>query len=257
MEQANQVKKLEKFIAECKTKSHYEDLLHPGDKFLGWKEKDQIMNSYADWIMSESNCPSLLVNIPVPHEEMAAEAEALIGRYVKHRGSINPGWSSIVVHGQDVDRTQPAEHYIENGTDTKENSAPYDWTSIAEQCPVTVDWLKNKWPFKSYKRCRFMLLEPNGYITPHQDYDVRSLAAFNISLSNPPGVEFALEDAGLIPWEPGQARGIDIGRKHAVFNKGTQNRIHMIVHGKWGEGFERHICESFEALLINIAAIND
>jgi|TARA_R110002074_G_scaffold283114_1_gene454746 hypothetical protein len=257
MEQDRQVIKVEKFIKECKTKLHYEDLIHPGDQFNGWKEKTNIMNDYAKWIIHESNCPSLLVNIPVPHEEMNAEAEALINRYVKHRGSTNPGWSSITIHGQATDRTQPPNHYIENGIDTEENSPPMGWTDIAEQCPVTVDWLTKKWPFKEYQRCRFMLLEPGGYIQPHQDYDVRSLAAFNVSLSNPPGIEFALEDAGLIPWEPGQARGIDIGRKHAVLNRGTQNRIHMIVHGKWGEGFERHICESFETLLINIAAIND
>jgi hypothetical protein len=102
-----------------------------------------------------------------------------------------------------------------------------------------------------------MLLEPGGYIQPHQDFDTRAMAAFNVALSNPPGIFFAQEDAGLIPWQPGEARGIDIGRKHSVLNQGLENRIHMIVHGLWGDGFERCIIESFEQLLINIGHINN
>lgn len=258
MEQNKDLKKLEEFIASCKTKSHYQDMLLPGDKYKGWRESRRIEDQYAKWIIHESNCPSLVLNIPVPHEEMTAEAEQFIGRFVKHRGGWNPGWSSICVHGQSPERTQPNNYYIEEGIDTDlDNIAPYDWTIIADECPVTVKWLKESFPFKEFHRVRFMLLEPGGYIKPHHDFDRRSLAAFNVALSNPPGVEFALEDAGLIPWNPGEARGIDIGRDHAVINRGTENRIHMIVHGLWGKGFERHICESFEALLINIAANNN
>lgn len=246
------VQELETFIAKCKEKSHYEDLIMPPEKFNNWQENNNIRNQYTKWIMHESNCASLLINIPVPHVEMAAEAEALLNRYVKHRGGWNPGWSSITVHGQSSDRTQPPNYYIEEGIDTEENSPPMGWTDIAEQCPVTVDWLTNKWPMENYNRCRFMLLEPNGYIQPHHDFERRALAAFNVSLSNPPGVEFAQEEAGLIPWEPGQARGIDIGRDHAVINRGTENRIHMIVHGQWGNGFQQAICESFDQLLTTI-----
>ena len=247
-----QLDKVKNFIAEANKHSHYEHINLPGDQFLDWREHRGTMISYCKWIMSESNCPSLVTNIEVPHEAMAAEAEKVLERYVEHRGDMHPGWSSICVHGQSAERTQPADHYIREGIDTEENSAPYDWTDIAEHCPVTVDWLKNAWPFKEYQRCRFMLLEPGGYIQPHQDFDRRSMAAFNVSPSNPPGVDFAMEEAGLIPWEPGQARGIDIGRKHSVINNGTENRIHMIVHGKWGDGFEHMICASFDQLLMQL-----
>ena len=247
-----QLDKVKNFIAEANKHSHYEHINLPGDQFLDWRENRGVKIAYCKWIMHKSNCPSLVTNVEVPHEAMAAEAEALTDRYVKHRGDINPGWSSICVHGQSPERTQPANHYIEEGIDTEENSPPYDWTEIAEQCPVTVDWLKNAWPFKEYQRCRFMLLEPGGHITPHHDFDSRSMAAFNVSLSNPPGVEFAMEEAGLIPWKPGEARGIDIGRNHSVLNNGTENRIHMIVHGKWGDGFEDMICASFYQLLMQL-----
>jgi hypothetical protein len=259
MEQVNlqNLNKVKQFIRKCKEKEHYQDLKLPDEKFKRWKEDNSIIPKYAWWIIHESNCPSLVLNIPVPYKEMAAEAEQFIGRYIKHRGSWNPGWSSIAVHGQSADRTQPADYYIEEGIDTEENSAPYDWTSIAKDCPVTVDWLKNTFPIKQYQRCRFMLLEPGGYIQPHRDFHTRAMAAFNIALSNPPGIQFAQEDAGLIPWQPGEARSIDIGRKHSVLNRGLENRIHMIVHGKWGDGFERCIIESFEQLLINIGHINN
>jgi len=102
-----------------------------------------------------------------------------------------------------------------------------------------------------------MLLEPGGFIQPHSDFDQRQMAAFNVALSNPPGVQFAQEDAGLIPWVPGDVRAIDIGRQHSVLHRGSENRIHMIVHGLWSDGFQRCICESFEELLINIALNNN
>ena len=41
-----------------------------------------------------------------------------------------------------------------------------------------------------------MLLEPGGFIQPHRDFDERRMAAFNVALSNPDGVQFAQEDAG-------------------------------------------------------------
>jgi len=248
---------LENFLNKCKEHSHYWDVKNPGDMFKGWQQNNGLMQDYAKWIARESNCPSLVMNIPVPHEAMAKEAESLLGRYVKHRGNWNPGWSSITIHGQSAERTQPPHWYIDEGIDTEENSPPVGWTEIADQCPVTVEWLKNVWPFKKYNRVRYMLLEPGGYIQPHNDYDTRALAAFNVALSNPPGVEFALEESGLIPWQPGDARAIDIGRQHCVLHTGTENRIHMIVHGKWADNFERCICESFEALLINIALNNN
>ena len=251
------VQELEQFLTKCKEKSHYWDLHNPGDKFKGWQDNKALMQDYAKWIAKESNCPSLVMNIDVPYKQMALEAECLIHRFVKHRGEWNPGWSSLTIHGQSAERTQPPHWYIDHGYDTEETSPPVGWTDIAEQCPVTVEWLRNTWPFKKYNRVRYMLLEPGGYIQPHHDFDTRALAAFNVALSNPPGVEFALEESGLIPWEPGDARAIDIGRDHAVYNKGTENRIHMIIHGLWGDDMPRHMCESFDALLINIAANNN
>ena len=129
----------------------------------------------------------------------------------------------------------------------------FHWTELSEQCPETTKWFKTQWPFTDYDRVRFMLIEPGGFIQPHADYDERRMAAFNIAVSNPPGVDFAMEEAGCIPWEPGDVRAIDIGRKHAVVNNGTEDRIHMIVHGKFNQNFKELLCRSYDKLIESLS----
>ena len=94
-----------------------------------------------------------------------------------------------------------------------------------------------------------MLLMPGGYIKQHADYEVRKLAAYNVAINNPGGVEFTLEDAGMIPWKPDDARAIDIGRKHAVRHLGTEPRIHMIIHGAPTFKHAELVCRSYDLLL--------
>ena len=241
------------FFDKCNEFTHYQCLNSRPNKFKDWRADNSLKIEYCRWIMHNSNCPSLLLDISVPQSDMLAEVSKISDKFVKHRGEENPGWYSMTLHGQDVHLTQPKEYYINvEKLFTIDNCPDYDWTSIAEYCPITKSWLENVFPFEAYNRVRFMLLEPGGYITPHVDYETRSLAAFNLAISNPAGVDFALEDAGLIPWQPGQIRAIDIGRRHAVRHTGTEPRIHMIIHGRWGDGFEDLICRSFDLLLEQI-----
>jgi len=99
-----------------------------------------------------------------------------------------------------------------------------------------------------------MLLMPGGCIREHADYEVRKLAAYNIAINNPEGVEFALEDAGLIPWKAGDARAIDIGRRHSVRHIGTIPRIHMIIHGAPTFKHAQLVCRSYDLLLEELNA---
>ena len=85
----------------------------------------------------------------------------------------------------------------------------YDWTELADLCPITKQWLQNL-GFKKYQRVRFMLLDPGGYINPHRDVDVRKLHAWNVAINNPVGHKFVLDGHGIIPWKVGEVRGIDI-----------------------------------------------
>ena len=58
-----------------------------------------------------------------------------------------------------------------------------------------------------------------------------------------------MEEAGTVPWQPGDVRAIDIGRLHAVKNNSKQNRIHMIVHGHTNHNHKKLLCESFDMLM--------
>ena len=248
---------IEDFIKDCKQHSHYQHIKTKPAEFNNWQGDEKLTWKYAKWIEQNSNTPTLKMNIAVPHlEEMAKEANEVIVDSVKHRGNTHPGWESITLHGQSSTHTQPKEYYIEQGEFTLENCPPYDWTSIADKCPATVDWLKTNWHYHRFHRVRFMLLKPDGYIKPHQDYNTRRLAAYNFAVTNPPGVDFAMEEAGLVPWQPGDVRAIDIGRLHAVKNNSSQDRIHMIVHGNPNHHHNELLCESFDMLMKELNADN-
>lgn len=99
-----------------------------------------------------------------------------------------------------------------------------------------------------------MILDPGGYILPHQDYPTHLLGGgINIGLTNPPGVEFAIEGHGLIPWADGDIRMINIGHMHSVRNLGTEPRIHILAYPNQWEWKQEHmevVCRSYEKHMI-------
>jgi hypothetical protein len=238
-------KKVTDFFEKWSTFSHYSTLNPKPERFNNWQESSDLTREYFNWIEKSSNCPSLKLDLPLPQKEMEAEALALMDEFVKHRGEEHPGWHSLVLHGYNKHTT---DDWRSKAYDFAEQPE-YTWTEIADVCPVTVDWLKNTWNFTRFDRVRFMLLMPGGCIKPHADYEVRKLAAYNVAINNPDGVEFVMEDAGLIPWQPGDARAIDIGRKHSVRHIGTEPRIHMIIHGAPGFKHIETVCRSYDKLL--------
>ena len=238
------------FFEKWKSFEHYSPLNPRPEKFKDWQGNGDLTREYFNWIEQGSNCPSLKLDMPVPHEEMAREALALMDEFVKHRGSEHPGWFSLVLHGYDK---QTTDDWTSNAYEFK-SRPEYKWTEIADACPVTTDWLKNTWSYSRYDRVRFMLLMPGGCIREHKDYDTRRLAAYNVAINNPEGVEFVMEDAGLIPWQPGDARAIDIGRRHSVRHTGTEPRIHMIIHGAPTIEHSKLVCRSYDKLLEELNA---
>jgi hypothetical protein len=237
--------KVTEFFDIWKDFPHYSTLNVRPEKFSNWKTDKRVMKDYFNWIEKESNCPSLKLDLPLPQKEMEAEALALMDEFVKHRGEEHPGWHSLVLHGHSKHTTDDWRSNAYNFTEQPE----YKWTEIADSCPVTVDWLKNTWSFTHFDRVRFMLLMPGGCIKPHADYEIRKMAAYNVAINNPEGVEFVMEDAGLIPWSSGDARAIDIGRRHSVRHLGTEPRIHMIIHGAPSEKHAEVMCRSYDLLL--------
>lgn len=233
------------FFNQWKDFDHYSSLNPKPEQFNNWQSSERSTRDYFNWIEKESNCPSLRLDMPVPHKEMEKEALALMDEFVKHRGEEHPGWHSLVIHGYDKHTTDDWTSKAYTFTEQPE----YKWTEIADVCPATKDWLKNVWNYTRFDRVRFMLLLPGGYIKPHADYEVRKLAAYNVAINNPEGVEFIMEDAGMIPWQPGDARAIDIGRRHSVRHIGTEPRIHMIIHGAPGLKHIQTVCRSYDILL--------
>ena len=234
------------FIAECNKHEHYEHILDRPSEFDNWRDDVQVKTEYWRWIKANSNCPSLRIDIDFPVREAQREIQTLLddGDFVKHRGEEHPGWHSVCIHGQGAGYTDAPSEYPHLAPDR------FGWVpEIADKCPEVRKWLKTVWPGEQYHRVRFMLLEPGGYISPHQDYDVRQLAAFNIAITNPPGVHFAMQDAGTIPWKPGDVRAIDIGRQHSVYNESDEPRVHMIIHGEWGALIKELMCRSYDMLL--------
>ena len=177
-----------------------------------------------DYIVNETNLAWLQLSMPVPVEQILAEFSRVSNLVVDHRSEdrysnlSNVGWKSLTLHGVSHDVTTAS-------------NATHTWTDIAERCPVTVGWLKEHFEIDSTTgRIRFMILEPGGYILPHQDRDQQGLREINIAITNPAGCTFRFLDRGIIPFEPGTAFIIDTSKRHFVINNSNQSRLHMIVH---------------------------
>ena len=186
------------------------------------------------WIVMESGWPyfhlSSLDN--QPWKEMYKEAEALSDKFYTHRDSYGEGWKSLTLHGLDED-TQSLDTYGDR-TDTLKQ---LDWTWVADKCPVTKKFLTDVWPAEFLNRVRFMLLEPGGYILPHQDRQdhEKRLSVCNISLNNPDDCDFVLKDKWRVPFkDEGSAFLMDISNVHSVWNRSNKPRIHMIIHYEIG-----------------------
>lgn len=147
-------------------------------------------------IKSRSGLPWLPVRIEVPHEDMLAEARALKRAFVAHRSDHDQsrGWRSICIHGLSSAHTASFQAYGY----TDERDVPYDWTDICKFATRTHAFFRDTFGYRSYRRVRFMLLEPGGYVMPHVDFPDDRLVALNIALNNPEGCDFVMEGEGTV-----------------------------------------------------------
>jgi hypothetical protein len=212
---------LNDFISEHADKTYQFPELPPGDKY-----------KQANWILNHSNVPWFrLFGIDAPYKTMLAEAQSVKHMFVGHRDEEDKhrGWRSLCVHGISATHTNIPEAY---GLDPA--AVKFDWTEIQEQCPATVKFFKDVFPWTEYMRVRFMLLEPGGYIMPHSD-NVRSFpgGAINISLNNPEGCRL-VNVHGTLPFQDtGSIFFFNNHYQHCVFNDSDTDRYHMIVHGRY------------------------
>ena len=205
------------------------------------------MSSFS-WIINESKLPWLELDIKVPHNEMLQEAISLKDRFVAHRdqdgigGYRHKGWQSLCIHGISAEKTNHYEQYGYNSNYT----TPYQWTDIIDRCPITYKFFKDVFPYKSYFRLRYMLLEPGGFITPHNDSDESKLSPINIALNHPKGCKMKMkEHKGYVPFKSGSAMMLDVSNIHAYVNDSEEERYHIIVHGIKTKEFEELVERSY------------
>jgi mannose-6-phosphate isomerase-like protein (cupin superfamily) len=78
---------------------------------------------------------------------------------------------------------------------------------------------------------RLLRLEAGGVIREHRDADLRfeeGEARLHIPLATNPGVEFYVDGVRVV-MEPGECWYLDLSRPHRVHNRGSTERVHLVV----------------------------
>ncbi|NDB27978.1 hypothetical protein EB151_00300 [archaeon] len=177
--------------------------------------------------------------------KMYHEAQSLEKHYVPHRHhESHKGWSSLCIHGLSSVHTEAHHTY---GYKSREE-APYRWTDIADHCPTITDFFMNQFDYTRYDRIRIMKLAPGGYIIPHRDsttLDENHIGPTNIALNNPPECHFYMDNIGFLPWEQGSVIKLNLYNIHCVYNWSSEDRYHIIAHGRAGETWDNRILDSY------------
>lgn len=188
----------------------------------------------------------LKLDIELPHG-IDREAQHLFesGYFTAHRETHGKGWSSAVLRGE--------EWYVT----TYKKGAELKWTMLIDHAPIMTKWLKETFPNNgNYGRCRFMLLEPGGYINSHTDThewkegqplkdDIFS--AINICITQPDDCYLRrTSDMEEVPFEPRSVFCFNNGPFHEAANFSKENRYHFIVHGGMNNARAELFVRSFE-----------
>ena len=184
----------------------------------------------------------LKIDLEIP-QECIDEAQAVYdeGFFVDHRYGDGDGWCSSALHSfvhNDEQNTRMGWYHTKNptGHGLTEESVKWGWTEIADIAPETKRWLE-EFPHKKYRRCRFMLLKPQGKIEAHHDQDSNPgrrtiAAAINLAFYQPKGCYLRRVDTKEeLPFENCTGFWFDNGVVHEASNASEENRFHFIVHG--------------------------
>lgn len=177
-----------------------------------------------------SDAKYLKLNLDIDYQGMLEEAKKLKDRFVTHRiGDYDhKGWKSLVLHGLSEKHSDYYKAYgYKSAVDAANNSV---WTEAADQCPITMNFLLNKFPSSKFARVRFMLLEAGGHIAEHTDSTTPILENTNISLGNPEGCMWEWGDGESLFMEPGGVYVMNIHYPHKIVNNSDQDRYHLIIH---------------------------
>jgi len=181
----------------------------------------------ADWIRKRSGLPWLELDITVPTADIMREWQAIQTHTATQwergddwQGISNHAWKSLTLHGLSAERheRQPRGASI-NG-----------WTEVADQCPMTKQFLESHFNISSSDGAiRFLLLQPGGYIVPHRDQREPGLQFCNIGIDVPDGTHFYMEKYGNMPYKSGSCLIWDHSVRHWVVNDSDRPRLHLSV----------------------------
>ena len=184
----------------------------------------------------------LKIDLDIP-QECIAESQAVYdeGFFVDHRYGDGDGWCSASLHSfvhEDESDTRMGWYHTKNpsGHGLTEENVKWGWTEVADVAPETKRWLE-EFPHKNYRRCRFMLLKPQGEIKAHHDQDANPgrrtiAAAINLAFYQPEGCYLRRVDTKEeLPFENCTGFWFDNGVTHEALNSSDENRFHFIIHG--------------------------
>jgi len=176
-------------------------------------------------ILHAFNIPWLrLQTTEVPVTEIYKEYTSLDIKPVYHRpddviaGAKHNMWKSLTLYGVDSHITEDVD-------------GEHTWTDVADQCPITVKWIKDNFIINSNtRRIRFMWIGHGGWILPHKDRDDTGLREINVAIKQPTGCIFKFTERGVVPFKDGRSYLIDTSNEHMVFNNSNEPRLHIILH---------------------------
>lgn len=193
-----------------------------------------------------SDIPWLELDIPFDIDAWKMQAKEAESHYISYRESYGFGWSGCCLHGLDTDKIYTADNY-----GYEEYNAPYSYTDLSYRCPAITDFWKHIFPAERYTRIRFMKLNPWGSINFHSDGSMpedidplTSILPINIAISHPANCQMLVEDK-IVPWSEGKIFMINIGKSHAVFNRSSKPRVHMIANIILGK-YTNEFCDMLE-----------
>ena len=213
------------------------------------KQVEEILNSY--------NLFHLKLDIQLPKESIK-EVQTVYDEefFVSHRGKKHKGWESTCIHGIDGAywKTMSGKQYgYESDSDS---DILWDWTDVCHYAPKTVEFFKKDIPLKNYRRLRYMLLRPDGYILEHSDtpsgipYTKRKptsiFSALNICITQPKDCVLEHLSNGVVPFKPLEVFMFNNDEYHNAYNKSDENRFHIIAHAEYDYDFAELFVKSFE-----------
>lgn len=173
-------------------------------------------SSNVKWVEMDFNPPCEIIH---------KEYQKIMDDLVIHRPEDgHKDWYAITLYGFGKEKTNSHWEY------NRRKMRP-GLTDAGKKCIETMEWIK-KLPYARIDDVRYLVIKPEGYIAEHIDVEDQNwLEPLNISITFPKGSEFYM-DKEIVPYKPGTSMVLNIHYPHEVINKSSEDRLHLLIHGK-------------------------